>query len=102
MGLDVSVGDSITLDFLVQDGSGYLPETQEKTFILSGIAKNKLSNIISSHSTFTDSIPSVFVSKDTQVEPGGKEKLVCYFNYYEENSIYTIGDTERYSKFSDF
>ena len=42
MGLDVSVGDSITLDFLVQDGSGYLPETQEKTFILSGIAKNKL------------------------------------------------------------
>lgn len=102
MGLDVSVGDSITLDFLVQDGSGYLPETKEKTFILSGIAKNKLSNIISSHSTFTDSIPSVFVSKDTQVEPGGKEKLVCYFNYYEENSIYTIGDTERYSKFSDF
>ena len=102
MGLDVSVGDSITLDFLVQDGSGYLPETQEKTFVLSGIAKNKLSNIISSHSTVTDSIPSVFVSKDTQVEPGGKEKLVCYFNYYEENSIYTIGDTERYSKFSDF
>lgn len=102
MGLDVSVGDSMTLDFLVQDGSGYLPETQEKTFILSGIAKNKLSNIISRHSTVTDSIPSVFVSADTQVEPGGKEKLVCYFNYYEENSIYTIGDTERYSKFSAF
>lgn len=102
MGLDVSVGDSITLDFLVQDGSGYLPETQEKTFVLSGIAKNKLSNIISSHSTNTDSIPSVFVAKDTQVEPGGKEKLVCYFNYYEENSIFTAGNTDRYSKFSDF
>lgn len=102
MGLDVSVGDSITLDFLVQDGSGYLPETQEKTFVLSGIAKNKLSNIISSHSTVTDSIPSVFVAKDTQVEPGGREKLVCYFNYYEENSIFTAGNTDRYSKFSDF
>ena len=102
MGLDVSVGDSITLDFLVQDGSGYLPDTQEKTFVLSGIAKNKLSNIISSHSTVTDSIPSVFVATDTQVEPGGKEKLVCYFNYYEENSIFTVGDVERYTKFSDF
>lgn len=102
MGLDVSVGDSITLDFLVQDGSGYLPQTQEKTFVLSGIAKNKLSNMISSHSIVTDSIPSVFVAKDTQVEPGGKEKLVCYFNYYEENSIYTVGDPERYTKFYEF
>lgn len=102
MGLDVSVGDSITLDFLVQDGSGYLPETQEKTYVLSGIAKNKLSNMISSHSIVTDSIPSVFVAKDTQVEPGGKEKLVCYFNYYEENSIFTVGDPERYTKFYEF
>ena len=30
MGLDVSVGDSITLDFLVQDGSGYLPKLRKK------------------------------------------------------------------------
>ena len=42
---DAAVGDSITLRFAVKDGEDHLPQIKEKTYILSGIASNKLSNI---------------------------------------------------------
>lgn len=95
---DASVGDRITLRFAVQDGADHSPQINEKTYILSGIASNKLSNI-SGISSQSNSIPSVFVSEDTQIEPGGREMLVCYFNYYDVN---IFSNTENYEKLSDF
>lgn len=62
LGTDASVGDSITLRFSVQNGDSCLPRISEKTYILSGIAENKASNI-SIISSDTPNVPSVFVAR---------------------------------------
>ena len=95
---DAAVGDSITLRFAVKDGEDHLPQIKEKTYILSGIASNKLSNI-SGISSESNLVPSVFVAKDTQIEPGGKEMLVCYFNYYKTNILSNVQNDEKLSDF---
>lgn len=91
-------GDSITIKFAVQNGKDYLPDITEKTYVLSGIASNKAS-FISGVSSYANTVPSVFVAGDTQVEPGGREMLVCYFNYYEQG---TFSNTNNYLSFIEF
>ncbi len=99
LGIDASVGDRVTLNFAVQNGENHLPQVNRKTFILSGIAENKLSNIKLCYSGYENSIPTVFVAKGVQTEPGGKEMLVCYFDFYGTGAF---SDEKYYDDFRAF
>lgn len=99
LGLDASVGDTVTLEFYVQNGPSYLPGEQQKSYVLSGIAVNKLSNYMAHRDMSSDDLPSVFVSEDTRIEPGGMERLVCYFDYYGSG---ITAQTDGYERFYDY
>lgn len=98
LGIKANVGDSVTLDFAVQNGADSFEKTEEKTFVLSGIAQNKASNIATISTTYGFA-PSVFLAQGMTVEPGGKAQLVCYFTYSEESLKL---NQSGYTVFSDY
>lgn len=77
LGIAAKPGDKITLKFQVQNDDELMPEIKEKTYVLSGVLRDKRSNIATS---FDDkqNIPSAFVSEYEQVDLGGKENIICY------------------------
>lgn len=77
LGIAAKPGDKITLKFQVQNDDELMPEIKEKTYVLSGILRDKRSNIATS---FDDkqNIPSAFVSEYEYVDLGGKENIICY------------------------
>ncbi len=77
LGITAKPGDKITLKFQTQNDDELMPEVKEKTYVLSGILRDKRSNIAIS---FDDkaNIPSAFVSEYEQVDLGGKENIICY------------------------
>lgn len=81
MGISARVGDTITLNFNVQNGATTLDEATQREYKLVGILKNKINTITFTSGIDEDKIPSAFVCKDTLVELGGKENLVCYANF---------------------
>ena len=79
MGLEATAGDKITVQMQLQNGNALLDKTVEKTYVLTGILKNKRSNIASSYDAqVKKDMPAAFVCADTQTEPGGLEGLACY------------------------
>lgn len=81
MGISARIGDTITLNFNVQNGATTLDEATQREYKLVGILKNKINTITFTSTIDEDKIPSAFVCKDTLVELGGKENLVCYANF---------------------
>lgn len=81
MGVSAKLGDTIKLNFDVQNGKETIGKPTEKEYKLVGILKNKVNNIKFVSGIDEMDIPSAFVCKDTVVELGGKEKLVCYANF---------------------
>lgn len=81
MGISARIGDTITLNFNVQNGATTLDEATQREYKLVGILKNKINTITFTSAIDEDKIPSAFVCKDTLVELGGKENLVCYANF---------------------
>ena len=88
---NTAIGDTITLTVRVQNGNDYLPETVQKNYTLVGIAKNKRSNLTNEgNGTSIESFPAAFVCDNYEIEPGGKELLLCYYTfsmyegYYED------------------
>ena len=77
LGIAAKPGDKITLAFQVQNDDELMPEVKEKTYVLSGILRDKRANIATS---FDDkqNIPSAFVSEYEYVDLGGKENKICY------------------------
>ncbi len=71
------IGDKITLKFQVQNDDELLPENKEKTYVLTGILRDKRSNIATDFRD-KENIPSAFVSEQEQVDLGGKENKICY------------------------
>ncbi|MBQ6022835.1 MAG: ABC transporter permease [Clostridia bacterium] len=77
MGLHARPGDTLTLTLQVQNGAGYLPVTVQKSYLLTGILKDRRVNVEymrASKSLF----PAAFVSDKETVEPGGKPLPVTY------------------------
>lgn len=74
---DADVGDEIKLSYKVQNGEE-LFDAQEKTYVLSGIASDKFSNITRYSPSNTLYVPGGFVSQNTAVDAGGKEKISIY------------------------
>lgn len=77
LGIDAKIGDEITLNVKTQNGAEY-NETNEKTYKLVGIVKDKRSNQIHSELNKISFVPAAFVAQGTQTEIGGKERLTGY------------------------
>lgn len=85
LGIEASVGDTITLSMQTQNGSELKNESVEKSYKLTGIVTNKRSNIMNSFSfDNTAAIAAAFVCDGTQTELGGKERLFAYFNFNDK------------------
>ena len=91
LGIAAKPGDEITLKFQVQNDDELLPEIKEKTFVLTGILRDKRGNIAIS---FDDkqNIPSAFVSEYEQVDLGGKDNKICYAQLTDKgyNAIWDV------------
>ena len=91
LGITAKPGDKIKLKMQVQDGEDLLPKIKEKTFVLSGILKDKRSNILYSVDD-KDVLPSAFVSEYEKVDLGGKANKIVYYKLTDDgwNIIYDV------------
>lgn len=77
---NASVGSTISLKFMVQNAQGYA-QTVDKEYVVTGILKDKKSNIgysFFSYDEYDTSIPAIFVADNTILESGGKAKQIAY------------------------
>ena len=83
LGITAKPGDKIKLKMQVQNGEDLSSEIKEKTYILSGILKDKRSNILYSVDD-KDVLPSAFVSKYEKVDLGGKANKIVYYKLTDD------------------
>ncbi len=76
LGLSAKVGDKITFKYHVQNGAELFPDTKEKTYTLTGILRDKRSNIAQLNEK--NLLPAAFVSDCETVELGGKANTIVY------------------------
>ena len=107
LGITAKPGDKIKLKMQVQDGEDLLPKIKEKTFVLSGVLKDKRSNILYSVDN-KDVLPSAFVSEYEKVDLGGKANKIVYYKLTDDgwNIIYDVmaeydGFTKEIDVYSD-
>ena len=87
MGLKADVGDKVTLQMQPQNGAALLDTTVQKEYVLTGILKDKRTNIVFSYlSSERQDMPAAFVCPGTQTEPGGLETLACYMTKSDKAS----------------
>ncbi len=97
---DARIGDEITLTFRSQNGTALMDQTEEKTYRLVGIAKNKKANLEFNMEMLEISqfLPSVFVSENSRTALGGKEMLISYLTEAEpqqkDMNLYVYCDDE--------
>ena len=95
MRVDTKLGEKITLKALICDSDEFLEEETDVTYTLVGILSDKKSNIEHFYDeaiTKANKIPAAFVTKDTQIEIGGKEALVAFFNENRKEDGYLYTD----------
>ena len=107
LGITAKPGDKIKLKMQVQNGEELSSEIKEKTYILSGILKDKRSNILYSVDD-KDVLPSAFVSEYEKVDLGGKANKIVYYKLTDDgwNIIYDVmaeydGFTKQIDVYSD-
>lgn len=83
MNISAKVGDTITIKVKNQNGSETFDDYTEKTYKLTGILKNKRSNLKVVDAYEKSFIPAAFVADNTKTDLGGKEALCSYFNLYD-------------------
>lgn len=83
LGITAKAGDKIKLKMQVQNGEDLLPEIKEKTYVLSGVLKDKRSNILYSVDN-KDILPSAFVSEYEKVDLGGKANKIVYYKFSDD------------------
>lgn len=80
--LDTKPGEKISIKFKVQNGDGYLEKVIDKTYILTGILKDKRRNIQWYNSNEdTGDLPAAIVSGEELIEAGGKERFCAYVSF---------------------
>lgn len=79
---NAKLGDTIKVSFKIQNDFGYLENTVEKEYKLVGIAADKRQNMITYYQSdfLTEAVPAIFVAQNTGVDPGGKERTLCYYS----------------------
>jgi ABC-type antimicrobial peptide transport system permease subunit len=94
MNIDSQIGDEITLRVNIQSGNDYY-KIVEKTYKLVGIVEDKKINIQQYEGSMLSQnaiIPSAFVAQNTNVDLGGKERIVGYINSFsgvKQNDIFS-------------
>ncbi len=78
LGIKAEVGDKISFSFLNQNGNKTVSKEKIKTYTLTGILRNKKSNITAGQGLGKTSLPAAFVCDGEKTDLGGKECLVCY------------------------
>ncbi|MDE6659798.1 MAG: ABC transporter permease, partial [Eubacterium sp.] len=79
LGIEAKIGDEISLDVFPQNGISHIKNSNQKTYKLAGIVKDKAAGIERTHDgEFVRTIPSAFVCEGTNTDVGGKESLVSY------------------------
>ena len=96
---DADVGDEIKLSFKVQNGDE-LFDADKKTYVLSGIASDKFSNIARYSPGCEQFVPGGFVAQNTAVEVGGKEKISVYA-FLPKNSNAMLNLHNNFEKIND-
>ena len=85
MGLEnAAPGDTVAVRLQVQGGNALLDKTVEKSYVLTGILRDKRANIYKYDTTIGSSksdLPGAFVCAGAQTEPGGLEGLACYVTF---------------------
>lgn len=76
LGLSAKIGDKITFKYQVQNGDELLPKVKEKTYTLTGVLRDKRSNVAQYGEK--EKLPSAFVSDNEKVDLGGKENTIIY------------------------
>lgn len=80
---NAGVGDTVTLTLSIPDGSGFMNNTVEKTYTLTGILYDQL--IYWSDFRIIDPVycdfPAGMVSDEEQIEPGGRAAIMAYGDY---------------------
>lgn len=84
MNISAGVGDTITLKVKNQNGGEAFDDYTEKTYKLTGVLKNKRSNLKAMDTSEASFIPAAFVADNTKPDLGGKEALCSYFNLYDD------------------
>ncbi len=93
MGLEATVGDKITVQMQLQNGSVLSQQYVKKSYTLTGILNDKRSNLtFGRDSEVKRDVPAAFVCADTQTEPGGLEGLACYCTLPKNGSDRGIWD----------
>ncbi len=99
LGITAKAGDKIKLKIQVQNGEDLLPEIKEKTYILSGVLKDKRVNILQSIED-KNILPSAFVSEYEKVDLGGKGNKVAYYKLADdgwETFYYVVAEHNAFS-----
>lgn len=100
MGLhNKKVGDTMTLQVQIPDGTQYLDKSEKITYTLVGILSDKRRNLsvlsLSGQAElFRLYLPAAYVLEDTQPSPGGREATTCYatVNYVTEDGFSVFYD----------
>lgn len=83
MNISAKVGDTITIKVKNQNRSETFDDYTVKTYKLTGILKNKRSNLKVVDAYEKSFIPAALVADNTKTDLGGKEALCSYFNLYD-------------------
>ncbi|MDE5604134.1 MAG: FtsX-like permease family protein, partial [Eubacterium sp.] len=110
LGIEAKIGDEISLDVFPQNGISHIKNSNQKTYKLVGIVKDKASGIErTTDGEFLRNIPSAFVCEGAKTDVGGKESLVSYLTFadfdYPEYYIDEDGikiDNDEYSEFNKY
>ena len=79
---NAQIGDTLTLNFKIQNEDEYLEKATVKEYKLVGILVDKKQNMFVYYqkSEINPIVPAIFVAQNTNVDTGGKEQLICYRN----------------------
>lgn len=99
LGIKAKTGEKITLNYAEMMGENHADKTDEKTFVLTGILRNKVSNINELEDSNT--IPSAFVCNGTQTAPGGKESL-CRYAFLKDGDALDAFGTSGKMQYGDY
>ena len=99
VGFEGGVGDEITLDLAVPDGTDFLVETYEKTYVLTGILHDQYIYQMKWRdvSPVYNDIPAAIISDEEEIEAGGIYITKCYYVYgkrFSPQGIYDINFDE--------
>ncbi|MDE6111135.1 MAG: hypothetical protein K2F65_04375, partial [Eubacterium sp.] len=104
LGIEAKIGDEISLDVFPQNENTHIQNSNQKTYKLVGIVKDKAAGIEKTNdSFFARKLPSAFVCAGTETDAGGKESLVSYLTLadFEYEQWIQEGDYRFYNSRQD-